>query len=71
MVVAHGGVLRAGAGSFLGLPREKWHVLGALGNCAWSVLECNAHQGWVQWRITEWNAPPPTGGGLGVGEPLR
>jgi len=56
VVVAHGGVLRAGTCQFLGFPLELWHAFGGLNNCSWSVLEQNAHEDWMQWRLTEWNA---------------
>lgn len=63
VVVAHGGVLRAGACSFLGFRLDQWHLFGGLNNCSWSVLEQTRHERWSQWRITEWNAdslPRPT-----------
>lgn len=63
VVVAHGGVLRAGACSFLGFHLEQWHLFGGLNNCSWSVLEESRHEERVRWRITEWNAdslPRPT-----------
>ncbi len=63
VVVAHGGVLRAGACSFLGFQLEQWHLFGGLNNCSWSVLEETRHEEWARWRITEWNAdslPRPT-----------
>jgi len=56
VVVAHGGVLRAGTCQFLGFPLELWHAFGGLNNCSWSVLEQNRHEDWMQWRLTEWNA---------------
>ncbi len=56
VVVAHGGVLRAGTCQFLGFPLELWHTFGGLNNCSWSVLEQNAHEDWMQWRLTEWNS---------------
>jgi len=56
VIVAHGGVLRAGACAFLGLPLEFWHTFGGLNNCSWSVLEQTRHEDWMQWRLTEWNS---------------
>lgn len=63
VVVAHGGVLRAGACSFLGFQLEQWHLFGGLNNCSWSILEETRHDDWARWRITKWNAdnlPRPT-----------
>lgn len=56
VVVAHGGVARVGACSFLGFPRDSWGSFGGLNNCAWSVLEEVQHKGARRWRIVEWNA---------------
>lgn len=56
VVVAHGGVLRAGTCQFLGFPLQLWHSFGGLNNCSWSVLEQSRHEDWMQWRLTEWNA---------------
>ncbi|MGA9715613.1 MAG: histidine phosphatase family protein [Aeromicrobium sp.] len=56
VVVAHGGVLRAGACAFLGFHLAQWHLFGGLNNCSWSVLEESRHEEWARWRITEWNA---------------
>lgn len=56
VVVAHGGVIRAGACSFMGFPLELWHTFGGLNNCSWSVLEETSHEDWIRWRITEWNS---------------
>ena len=39
VVVAHGGVARVGACSFLGFPVETWGSFGGLNNCSWSVLQ--------------------------------
>ena len=71
VVVAHGGVLRAGTCSFLGIERASWQLFGGLDNCAWSILERNSHEDWVRWRVTQWNARLIAGAGLGTGEPLR
>jgi probable phosphoglycerate mutase len=63
VVVAHGGVLRAGACCFLGFDLAQWNLFGGLSNCSWSVLEETRHELWARWRITEWNAdsvPRPT-----------
>jgi len=63
VVVAHGGVLRAGACAFLGFQLDQWHLFGGLNNCAWSILEQTKNNDWARWRITKWNAdnlPTPT-----------
>ena len=56
VVVAHGGVARVGACSFLGFPRGSWALFGGLNNCAWSVLEEVQNGSIMRWRIIEWNA---------------
>jgi glucosyl-3-phosphoglycerate phosphatase len=52
VVVSHGGVMRAGACLFLGLPEEYWMRFGSFANCYWTVLVENR----LGWRIQEWNA---------------
>jgi len=52
VVVSHGGVMRAGACLFLGLPEEYWMRFGSFANCYWAVLVENR----LGWRIQEWNA---------------
>jgi len=70
VVVTHGGTARTLIGRFLGLPVERWHVIGGLANCSWSVLE-QTRAGWGQpgfWRLVEHNAgtlPEPV---MGDGE---
>jgi len=56
VVVAHGGVARVGACSFLGFPKGSWSSFGGLNNCAWSVLEEVQNGSITRWRIVEWNA---------------
>ena len=56
VVVAHGAVLRVGACTFLGFPRETWHTFGGLNNCSWSVLEQLRPDIPSRWRLSEWNA---------------
>ncbi|MGI9085939.1 MAG: histidine phosphatase family protein [Aeromicrobium sp.] len=56
VVVAHGGVARVGACSFLEFPPGSWGSFGGLSNCAWSVLEEEPYGGRKRWRIVEWNA---------------
>ena len=52
VVVTHGGSARAAIGTLLGLPLDRWAVIGGLANCCWSVLE-EAGDGW---RLVEHNA---------------
>jgi len=56
VLVAHGGVLRAGTCTVLGLERRSWRMLGGLDNCAWSILEDVGPHARIRWRLTEWNA---------------
>lgn len=54
VVVAHGGVMRAGICAWLGLPQSTWGRFGGFGNCRWAVLQEQAGRS-GHWRITEWN----------------
>ncbi len=70
VVVTHGGTARTLIGRYLGLPVERWHVVGGLANCSWSVLEqARASAGRPEfWRLVEHNAgtlPEPV---MGDGE---
>ena len=70
VVVTHGGTARTLIGRYLGLPVERWHVVGGLANCSWSVLEqTRAGSGQPAfWRLVEHNAgtlPEPV---MGDGE---
>jgi broad specificity phosphatase PhoE len=56
VVVAHGGVTRAGTFTFLGFPRETWETFGGLSNCSWTVLEERDLGAGLRWRIVEYNA---------------
>jgi broad specificity phosphatase PhoE len=56
VVVAHGGVTRAGTFTFLGFPRETWESFGGLSNCSWTVLEESDLGIGPRWRVVEWNA---------------
>lgn len=57
VVVAHGGVTRAGTFTFLGFPRETWESFGGLSNCSWTVLEeKDLGNEQPRWRVVEWNA---------------
>lgn len=53
VAVTHGGSARAAIGTLLGLPLDRWAVVGGLANCCWSVLEESAPPGW---RLVEHNA---------------
>lgn len=53
VVVTHGGSARAAIGTMLGLPLDRWAVVGGLANCCWSVLQEGAPPGW---RLVEHNA---------------
>lgn len=53
VVVSHGGAIRAGITTLLGLPAEHRESLGPLGNCSWSVLGPSATG---HWRLLEHNA---------------
>jgi probable phosphoglycerate mutase len=52
VVVTHGGSARSAIGSLLGLPLDRWAVIGGLANCCWSVLE----EFGSGWRLVEHNA---------------
>lgn len=52
VVVTHGGSARAAINSLLGLPMDRWAVIGGLSNCCWSVLEETG----PGWRLVEHNA---------------
>ena len=52
VVVTHGGSARAAIGTMLGLPLDRWAVVGGLANCCWSVLE----EVGPGWRLVEHNA---------------
>jgi broad specificity phosphatase PhoE len=45
IAVTHGGTARAILGAVLELPEEQWWRIGALGNCAWSVV-AEQRAGW-------------------------
>jgi probable phosphoglycerate mutase len=47
VVVTHGGVVRAGAATLLGLPQPRWRVLGVLANCAVTDLRLSPTRGWT------------------------
>jgi probable phosphoglycerate mutase len=56
VVVTHGGAARAAAGTLLELPLARWHMLGALGNCAISDLRRHPSRGWF---LHAHNVAPP------------
>jgi glucosyl-3-phosphoglycerate phosphatase len=57
VVAAHGVVLRCGALTLLGIPRERWSMLGGLPNCGWGVLAPGRHG----WRMLSWAVTAPDG----------
>lgn len=56
VVVTHGGSARAAIGTLLGLPLDRWAVIGGLSNCCWSVLEEHPGDADREWRLVEHNA---------------
>jgi glucosyl-3-phosphoglycerate phosphatase len=52
VVVSHGGSIRFGLASLLGLTEEHFNALGPISNCSWSVVG-TGHRGW---RLLEYNA---------------
>lgn len=56
VVVTHGGSARAAIGSMLGLPIDRWAVIGGLSNCCWTVLEEATFETGQGWRLVEHNA---------------
>lgn len=56
VAVTHGGTARAAAGTLLALPRERWSVLGPLGNARLGLLRQAVGGGW---RLLEWNSRGP------------
>lgn len=56
VVVAHGGVIRTGAATFLGFPEYTWRSFAGLSNCSWVAMEQIAPEHDTRWRLTEWNA---------------
>lgn len=56
IVVAHGGVIRTGAATFLGFPEYTWRSFAGLSNCSWIAMEQIAPEHDTRWRLTEWNA---------------
>jgi probable phosphoglycerate mutase len=51
VVVAHGGLLRGSILDVLGLPGERWDVLGGLGNAHWAELVPDR----ATWRLRAYN----------------
>ena len=56
VAVTHGGTARALIGRLLGLPPDRWQVIGGLANCSWSVLQEHAMPSGSGWRLVEHNA---------------
>lgn len=59
VIVSHGTALRMGAARLCGLDYQGAQDLGALQNCAWSVLEPDKGR----WHIIEWNLSANRGDG--------
>jgi glucosyl-3-phosphoglycerate phosphatase len=55
VVAGHGVVLRCGALTLLGVPRELWTVLGGLPNCGWGMVV----PGRTGWRMVAWGLTAP------------
>ncbi len=56
LVVAHGGVIAAVTASLLGLPVDRWPVIGGIGNTGWAELGSRRGRTGVPWRLHVWNA---------------
>ncbi len=79
VVTGHGGVLRGSVVTLLGMPPDRWQVLGVLGNAHWAELSPAPGPG-DPWRLLSYNTaatpvpnqfevPPPVRGRLA--EPRR
>lgn len=68
VVAAHGGLLRGTVLRMLGLPGDRWDLLGVLGNAHWADLASGA----VGWRLDAYNVPAtPTANRFGLPPPPR
>lgn len=68
VVVAHGGLLRGSILDVLGLPGERWDVLGGLGNAHWAEL----FPGAPAWRLWAYNVQAtPIANRFGGAPPIR
>ncbi|MCT7660419.1 glucosyl-3-phosphoglycerate phosphatase [Mycobacterium deserti] len=60
VLVAHGGLIAALTAAVLGLPVDKWPILGGMGNASWVQLaghsEPDAAPADIRWRLDVWNA---------------
>lgn len=59
VVVAHGGTIAALTAALLGLPVDRWPVLGGLGNASWVQLAAHGDGSSyreLSWRLDVWNA---------------
>jgi len=61
LVVAHGGVIAAVAASLLGLPVDRWPVIGGIGNTGWAELGSRRGRFDPPWRLHVWNADAGAG----------
>lgn len=57
VLVSHGGAIRAGVASLMGIPPRNWGSLAGVANCHWSVLEelTVASADTPRWQLTEHN----------------
>lgn len=66
VLVAHGGLIAALTARLLGLPVDKWPVLGGMGNASWAQLSGNsardARLDDIHWRLDVWNASAQVAG---------
>jgi glucosyl-3-phosphoglycerate phosphatase len=77
VVVGHGGVLRGTVLTMLGLPPDRWTMVGVLGNAHWAVLAPTPASAWslLAYNVSATPAPnrfevPPPGRGR-LAEPRR
>lgn len=54
LVVSHGGAIRSGLCTLLGLREQDWAMLAPLGNCRWSIAEREGGR----WVLDQHNAGP-------------
>ncbi|WP_168226623.1 histidine phosphatase family protein [Tomitella fengzijianii] len=64
LVVAHGGVIAAVTAALLGLPVDRWPVIGGIGNTGWAELGSRMGRSSPQWRLNVWNADAGSGDGI-------
>jgi probable phosphoglycerate mutase len=66
VLVAHGGLIAALTAALLGLPVDRWPVLGGMGNASWVQLsghsDDDAGPDGIRWRLDVWNASAQVAG---------